>query len=76
MHDLLQGLARLACPAGMGVMMWMMMRAGRRRPSSADSAVAAASEDTSQVDALRAQIELLKAEPAARPARAADVNGA
>jgi hypothetical protein len=55
MESLLLTLAVLACPAGMGLMMWMMM--GRRRP--------AADDKQEQVDALRAEVEALKANRAA-----------
>jgi len=53
MQSALLGLAVLACPVGMGLMMWMMMR-GQRKDSS----------DTSeeQVAQLRAEIERLKTE--------------
>jgi nitrogen fixation-related uncharacterized protein len=56
MQSLLLGVAVLACPVGMGLMMWMMMRG-----QSKDTA----SEDNSwqqEVQALRAEIEQLKAQ--------------
>jgi nitrogen fixation-related uncharacterized protein len=59
MQSLLLGVAVLACPVGMGLMMWMMMRG-----QSKDTA---ASEDRSsqqEVQALRAEIEQLKAQRA------------
>jgi hypothetical protein len=58
MDSLFLGLAALACPVGMGLMMWMMMR-GHGNDS-------AGTEDQSrqQVEALRAEIERLKADRA------------
>jgi hypothetical protein len=50
--SLFLGLAALACPVGMGVMMWMM---GRRWPAADNGSGA-------EVAALRAEIEDLKAE--------------
>jgi hypothetical protein len=57
MQSLLLGVAILACPVGMGLMMWMMMR-GQGKGT-------AASEDhgsQQEVQALRAEIEQLKAQ--------------
>jgi hypothetical protein len=54
MQSLLYGVAVLACPAGMGVMMWIMMRGQRHRP--ADAGV------EEQITALRAEIDLLKSD--------------
>lgn len=51
MEGLLLVIAVVACPAGMGLLMWLMM--GRRRP--------AANDKQEQVDALRAEVEALKA---------------
>jgi len=54
-ESFLYTIAVLACPAGMGLMMWMMTRRGT------------GADDTSkQVQLLRAEVEQLKAEPAAR----------
>jgi hypothetical protein len=59
MQSLLLGVAVLACPVGMGLMMWMMMRD--------DSKDTGGSQDPSwqrEVQALRAEIEHLKAQRA------------
>ena len=59
MQSLLLGVAVLACPVGMGLMMWMMMR-GQGKD-------AAAGEDHGsqpEVQALRAEIEQLNAQRA------------
>lgn len=61
MESLLYGLALLACPVGMGAMMWMMMRgqrAGSGTPKGPD-----------QVAELRSEIDQLKAERAAQRAK-------
>ncbi len=54
MQSLFLGLAALACPVGMGLMMWMMMRG--RGKSAGDSG------GQQQVARLREEIEELKAE--------------
>lgn len=46
-------LALLACPLGMGAMMWMMMR-GQNKPNESDAAAKQA-----ELTALRAQIDQL-----------------
>jgi hypothetical protein len=59
MQSLLLGVAVLACPVGMTLMMWMMMR-GQGKET-------AASEDHSwqqEAEVLRAEIEQLKAQRA------------
>lgn len=53
MQSLLWGIAILACPVGMGVMMWMMMR-GQNRGTDAVS--------ERQVAQLRTEIDQLKAD--------------
>lgn len=55
MQSLLLGLAALACPIGMGLMMFMMGR-GRRTNAAEDG--------QEQVAQLRAEIEQLKADRA------------
>ncbi|MCT7373309.1 hypothetical protein [Mycolicibacterium llatzerense] len=58
MSSLLYTLAVLACPVSMGLMMFMMMRS-QRNDSTAPPSDAA---DRSEVQALRAEIEALKAQ--------------
>jgi nitrogen fixation-related uncharacterized protein len=56
MLEALIPLALLACPIGMGVMMWMMMR-GQDKPESADQ---------SDLTALQAQVDQLQAQQSDR----------
>jgi hypothetical protein len=58
MQSLLLGLAVLACPVGMGLMMWMMMRGNKNDAGGAQT------QSSQQVEQLRAEIEQLKAERA------------
>lgn len=55
MQSLLWGVAVLACPVGMGLMMWLMMRGRRKEPGDAKE---------HQVAQLRAEVEQLKADRA------------
>ena len=66
MEAALLAAAVLACPVGMGVMMWMMMRGARHSDASAGNPGAPAGDQAAQIDALRSEIEELKAERAAR----------
>ena len=59
MQSVLLGLAALACPVGMGLMMWLMMR------GHGHSTTSTAGATSQQVDELRAEIERLKAERSA-----------
>jgi hypothetical protein len=56
MESLLLGLAALACPIGMGVMMWMMARGQRGGNANGQDS------KQDQVAQLRAEIEQLKAD--------------
>ena len=59
MPEALYPLAVLACPVGMGLMMWMMMRGGGRRQPSADGQTAAHQAELAR---LQAQVDQLQAE--------------
>ena len=56
MTEVFYGLALLACPLGMGAMMWIMMRGGHGRGS------APSVPESSELAQLRAQVEQLRAE--------------
>ncbi|HJT03413.1 MAG TPA: hypothetical protein VJ757_07275 [Pseudonocardiaceae bacterium] len=58
MQSLLLTLAVLACPVGMGAMMWMMMRGQHKDTGDTGG------QNTQQVEQLRAEIDQLKAERA------------
>ena len=57
MEALLLGLAVLACPVGMGVMMWMMMRSSSSQGSGSQGDQTAAAD----VARLRAEVDQLRA---------------
>lgn len=57
MNQVLYALAVLACPVGMGMMMWLMMRSNKN--PSRDAAPATASE--AEVAQLRAEVDRLRA---------------
>ena len=57
MPESLYALALLACPVGMGAMMWMMMRGNKAQPDDADP-----SAKRAELTGLRAQIDQLQAE--------------
>jgi multidrug resistance efflux pump len=54
MTETLYALAVLACPVGMGLMMWLMMRGGHR-PSTPDA------DHEQELAQLRADVERLRA---------------
>ncbi len=59
MENLLYLLPVLACPIGMGAMMWLMMKMGRDAPSNqspSDPRTQQVAELQAQVDALRSQV--------------------
>ncbi|MHB1928916.1 MAG: hypothetical protein ACYCUG_05770 [Acidimicrobiales bacterium] len=63
----LYGLAALACPAGMGVMMWLMMRGGRRNqqmgqpPMPMSGSFNPGSAREAELARMRAEIDQLRA---------------
>ncbi len=62
MTELFYGLALLACPVGMGAMMWMMMRGGSHSAPQQDA--------SGELTRMRAEIDQLRAAQHDRPARA------
>ncbi|GAA3500941.1 hypothetical protein GCM10019016_080480 [Streptomyces prasinosporus] len=71
MSQLLTVLPLLACPLGMGLMMWFMSRSGRRQAETytAEGTTASAPSDPrrKELEALRAEVEELRAEVGHRP---------
>ena len=54
MPEILYALAVLACPVGMGAMMWMMMRGNKGRAAGLDSREAELARMRAEIDQLRA----------------------
>lgn len=69
MDGTLLALAALACPVGMGVMMWLMMR-GRHDHGGHGSA--GAQQQDPEIAELRAEVERLKADRAQRQSPAGE----
>lgn len=63
MHNLLYLAAALGCPAGMGAMMWFMMRSGKSRQNTQPPAQIPArlSVQDQEIAALRAEVDQLRA---------------
>lgn len=57
MEQIFYGLAVLACPLGMGAMMWFMMRAGKK----ASGDVAPTEASAAELAQLRADLDRLRA---------------
>lgn len=57
----MESLLLLACPLGMGAMMWLMMRGGQSAGSQ--PAPQASAEQEHELARLRAEVEALKAQP-------------
>lgn len=55
MEQIFYGLAVLACPLGMGAMMWLMMRSGKKAPADAPTEASAA-----ELAQLRADLDRLR----------------
>ncbi|MGW9028086.1 hypothetical protein ACWGQ5_28795 [Streptomyces sp. NPDC055722] len=60
MQQLLNYLPLLACPVGMGAMMWFMMRAGRKTTDTAQTAAVEADPRHQELARLRKEVEDLR----------------
>ena len=69
MEKLLYVLPALACPVGMGLMMWMMMR----QPKNNQTDAAAPKSQERELARLRSEIAALR-DSQSRPSRPADIN--
>lgn len=61
MQALLNSVVLLACPLGMGLMMWMMMRMGGGTQKSTQQAPAMSPQQQAEFTQLRTQLEQLRA---------------
>lgn len=69
MEGALLTLAVLACPVGMGAMMWLMMRGQRGNTNAPTQATAPPNDEIAE---LRSEVERLKAERAQRRSTAGE----
>lgn len=60
MDQVLYALAVLACPVGMGMLMWLMMRSDKK-PSRDAATAASASASDAEMAQLRAEVDRLRA---------------
>lgn len=60
MQNLLPYLAFLACPVGMGLMMWMMMRMGGSKQPSTSQQASMTPAQASEMAQLRAEVAQLR----------------
>ena len=69
MPESLFALALLACPVGMGLMMWLMMRGNHQQPAAGDAAAKQAELAglQAQIDQLQARRDHERAEAARQP---------
>lgn len=75
MAESLYALAVLACPVGMGAMMWFMMRGGKQPAPPAPPAPAQPAGSDAELVALRAEVDQLRAEQRERRADPARSTG-
>jgi hypothetical protein len=71
MAESLYALAFLACPVGMGLMMWMMMRGNKNQTAADDASMGKQAELArmqAQIDQLRADKDRAAAKPVRQPA--------
>ncbi|MDQ6836944.1 MAG: hypothetical protein M3137_01020 [Actinomycetota bacterium] len=64
MSHVFYSLAILACPLGMGLMMWMMMRAGKGRSTTQPDATVRTAPELNDRYAQQARLDQLEAENA------------
>ena len=62
MDRLLYILPALACPIGMGAMMWFMMRGGKSQAISAQQSAQPGDPQTQELAALRTEVDQLRAQ--------------
>lgn len=60
MKESLYALALLACPVGMGLMMWLMMRGQKRTDQPRNGSISAPAD--AEIAGLRAELDQLRAE--------------